>query len=146
MLSAGVCIQALGRDQSMMGMKHRDWRPDYALIDDVEDPEEQRTDLDRLRTWRWLIRTFLPSLDDPVGTPVRALGTRRGRNSLPERLEGAGWRTLKYPIEYHRFGGRAPRDVAGAVRPRQDRRDSRGLPRRHAYLGAGIYVRGVFRG
>ena len=84
----------------MMGMKHRDWRPDYALIDDVEDPEEQRTDLDRLRTWRWLIRTFLPSLDDPVGTPVRALGTRRGRNSLPERLEGAGWRTLKYPIEY----------------------------------------------
>jgi hypothetical protein len=99
-LSNGVCIQALGRDQSMMGIKYRDWRPDFALIDDVEDPEERRTDVDRLGTWHWLIRTFLPSLDDQVGTPVRALGTRRGKNSLPERLEAAGWRTLKYPIEY----------------------------------------------
>ena len=99
-LSSGVCLQALGRDQSMMGIKFRDWRPDFALIDDVEDPEERRTDADRLATWHWLIRTFLPSLDDPVSTPVRALGTRRGRNSLPERLELAGWRTLKYPIEF----------------------------------------------
>lgn len=108
-LSTGVCIQALGRDQSMTGMKHREWRPDHALIDDVEDPEEKRTDVDRLGTWLWLIRTFLPSLDDPVGTPVRALGTRRGKNSLPERLEQAGWRTLKYPIEFvdHRGERRA---------------------------------------
>ena len=99
-LSNGVCIQALGRDQSMMGIKYREWRPDFALIDDVEDAEERRTDSERLETWRWLLRTFLPSLDDPTGTPVRSLGTRRGKNSLPERLELAGWKTLRYPIEH----------------------------------------------
>jgi hypothetical protein len=99
-LAGGGCVQALGRDQSMTGIKHREWRPDYALIDDVEDPEERRSDIDRMATWRWLIQTFLPSLDDPVTTPVRALGTRRGKGSLPERMEASGWRTLKYPIEF----------------------------------------------
>jgi hypothetical protein len=108
-LTSGVCIQALGRGTSTTGIKFREWRPDSALIDDVEDPEEKRNDAERFETWLWLIRTFLPSLDDPVETWVRALGTRRGRNSLPERLEDTGWPTVKYPIEHIDEGGsRAP--------------------------------------
>jgi hypothetical protein len=99
-LTNGVCIQALGRGTSTTGIKFREWRPDSALIDDVEDPEEKRNDAERFETWLWLIRTFLPSLDDPIETWVRSLGTRRGRNSLPERLEDTGWPTVKYPIEY----------------------------------------------
>lgn len=99
-LTNGVCIQALGRGMSTMGIKFREWRPDSALIDDVEDPEEKRNDAERYEAWLWLLRTFLPSLDDPVETWVRSLGTRRGRNSLPERLEDTGWPTVKYPIEH----------------------------------------------
>lgn len=99
-LATGACIQALGREQSTTGMKHLDWRPDAALIDDVEDPEEVRTDIERAQTWRWFIETFLPSLDDAASTWVRVLGTRRGGGSLPERLEKDGWRVAKYPIEY----------------------------------------------
>ncbi len=97
----GSCIQALGRDQSMTGMKHLDWRPDAALIDDLEDPEEVRGDEGRERTWDWFLETLLPSLDNPVGSWVRVLGTRRGKGSLPERLETeALWPVAKFPIEY----------------------------------------------
>ena len=104
-LKSGICIQAIGREQSMVGMKYMDWRPDAALVDDVEDPEEIRTDAERAQTWRWFIETFLPSLDDPVGSWVRVLGTRRGKGSLPERLEDDGWPVVKFPVEY--------RDAAG---------------------------------
>jgi hypothetical protein len=84
----------------MTGMKYLDWRPDAALVDDVEDPEEVRTDMEREQTWTWFLKTFLPSLDHPLLTWVRVLGTRRGSGSLPERLEKLGWKTLKLPIEY----------------------------------------------
>lgn len=100
-LSNGVCIQGIGRDQSMTGMKYLDWRPDAALIDDVEDPEEVRTDADRKKTWDWFIKVFLPALDNPETTWVRVTGTRRGNGSLPQRLEeDVGWPTVKFPVEY----------------------------------------------
>lgn len=99
-LANGVTIQAIGRDQSMTGMKFREWRPDAFLIDDIEDPEEKRTDSDREETWRWLMQTFFPSLDRPLATWGRFLGTRRGKNSLPERLERSGIKTVKFPVEY----------------------------------------------
>lgn len=98
-LANGVCIQALGRDQSITGLKFRQWRPDAFLIDDIEDPEEKRTDIEREETWRWLKQTFQPSLDDPLLTWGRFLGTRRGKNSLPERLESDGMPVVKFPIE-----------------------------------------------
>lgn len=99
-LSNGVSIQALGRDQSMVGMKYLDWRPDAALIDDVEEANENRTDVERVATWDWFMKAFLPSLDHPLATWVRVLGTRRGANSLPERLEKDGWYTRKFPFEH----------------------------------------------
>jgi hypothetical protein len=99
-LASGICIQALGRDQSITGMKFLSWRPDAFWIDDIEDPEEVRTDVERESTWRWLMQTFFPSLDDALTTWGRFSGTRRGKNSLPERLEAAGVPVVKFPIEY----------------------------------------------
>lgn len=104
-LASGVCIQALGRDQSMLGIKHLDWRPDAALVDDVEDPDEVRTDIEREATWDWFLKTFLPSLDHPLYSWVRVLGTRRGAGSLPERLEKDGWPVAKFPIEHQDDAG-----------------------------------------
>jgi hypothetical protein len=105
-LANGVAISAMGRDQAMTGMKHGDWRPDAALVDDVEDPEEVRTDADREKTWNWFIKVFLPGLDHPLYSWVRVLGTRRGNGSLPERLEKDAWPTAKFPIEYLDDDGR----------------------------------------
>lgn len=99
-LANGACIQALGRDQSMLGIKHFDWRPDAALVDDVEDADEVRTDAERAQTWDWFMKTFLPSLDHPLYSWVRVLGTRRGNGSLPERIEKEGWPCARFPIEY----------------------------------------------
>ena len=99
-LSNGCAIQAMGRDQSLAGIKFRDWRPDGILVDDLEDPEEQRNDSERAQTWNWFLRSMIPSLDRPMQTWIRVLGTRRGSGSLPERLENAGWRTVKFPIEH----------------------------------------------
>lgn len=104
-LSNGCCIQALGRDQSMLGMKYLDTRPDAALLDDLEDPDEVRSDPERQATWEWLLKTFLPSLAHPLYTWVRAVGTRRGRGSVPERLEKIGWPVTKIPIEYENEAG-----------------------------------------
>ena len=98
--STGLCIQAVGREQSMTGMKYLDHRPGAALVDDLEDPDEVRTDPERARTWDWFLKTFLPSLSDPTASWVRVLGTRRGNGSLPERIEKAGWTIVKYPIEF----------------------------------------------
>ena len=98
-LSNGVAIQAVGRDQSLAGIKFRDWRPDGVLVDDLEDIDELRTDADRQQTWHWFLTSLIPSLDNPLSTWVRVLGTRRGSGSLPERLENAGWPGAKFPIE-----------------------------------------------
>jgi hypothetical protein len=99
-LKNGACIQAIGRDMSVTGLKWLDSRPDALLIDDVEDPDEMRSDVERLVTWDWLMKTMIPSLAHPMRSWVRSLGTRRGNGSLPERLEKAGWKTVKFPIEY----------------------------------------------
>jgi len=120
-LANGACLQALGRDQKMVGTKYLDWRPDAALVDDVEDPEEVRLDAERAETWQWFIRTFLPSLDDPLETWVRVLGTRRGSGSLPERLEKSGWPVSKYPAEY--AGGNGERIAAWPAKLSLDKID-----------------------
>jgi hypothetical protein len=99
-LKNGVCIQAIGRDMSVTGLKWHDTRPDALLIDDVEDPDEVRTDVERIQTWDWLMKTLIPSLSHPLTSWIRALGTRRGKGSLPERLENVGWPVLKVPIEH----------------------------------------------
>jgi hypothetical protein len=99
-LSNGVCIQAIGRDMSVTGMKHLNMRPDALMIDDVEDPDEIRTDIERNATWQWFQGTLLPCMDDPLNSWARALGTRRGKGSMPERLEDNGWSTYKVPVEY----------------------------------------------
>jgi hypothetical protein len=104
-LAGDICIQALGREQSITGLKFRQWRPDAFLIDDIEDPEETRTDAEREGTWRWLMQTFLPCLDDVLFTWGRYANTRRGSNSLPQRLEESGVPTVKFPIERIGDGG-----------------------------------------
>lgn len=104
-LANGTCIQALGRDQSILGLKYLDWRPDAVLVDDVEPADEIRSDQERAKTWGWFTRALVPSLDSPLNSWIRVLGTRRGNGSLSERLENSGWKTAKFPIERLDEGG-----------------------------------------
>lgn len=99
-LRNGVYLQALGRDQSMRGVKHHDQRPDRLLVDDYEDDECVKTPEAREKVSKKFFGVVLPALDKHhakvrmVGTPldVAALMVTVGR--LP------GWRERKFPIVY----------------------------------------------
>jgi len=98
-LKSGICIQAIGRDQAVRGLKHLDWRPDRILIDDVEEPESVQTEEGRRKTMAWFVSELLPAAD--VSCPIRILATPMDKESVPQRLiDDAGWPSLVIPIEY----------------------------------------------
>lgn len=102
-LANGVCIQAVGAGQSMRGMRHLDARPDFALIDDLEDEESVRTPEQREKVLNWLYRTFLPALAkgeaDQVAYRVRFMGNRLDRDAVIVRVsKDPAWKHLKIPV------------------------------------------------
>ena len=54
------------------------------MVDDVKDPEEVRSDVEPKGSRDRPLKTLLLSLDHPLRAWIRALGTRRGKRSLPE--------------------------------------------------------------
>lgn len=98
-LRNGVVIQAAGRDQNLRGVKHLDWRPDFVLIDDVEDPEAVQSPDGREKTMDWLLAELVPACDPR--RVIRMLATPMDADSVPMRLKRRGeWPVLEYPIEY----------------------------------------------
>jgi hypothetical protein len=136
-LSNGVAIQALGPDMSSMGRNGRDTRLDALLFDDVEDPEEVRSDVER--KWDWLLKTLLPSLDHPLRARIRELEIRCGTGSLPQQLERAGWPVFKIRDRISEPEGRSGRPSS---RSRSSMSFSQTIPNQLAYLIAGVYVPG----
>jgi hypothetical protein len=98
-LASGYCIQALGRDQDIRGLKHLDWRPDFWFIDDFEDKENVQTPAARERTYDWFLGELLLAGDPAARVLVN--GTPLDEESVPVRLEReAGWPTRTVPVEY----------------------------------------------
>lgn len=83
-LANGVKLAALGRGQSMRGVKHWDRRPDFIFIDDIEDRPDVATPEARKKVWDWLTRDLLPALD-PLGR-VRMAATPLHPEAAAERL------------------------------------------------------------
>jgi len=83
-LSNGVAIQALDLDMSVTRWNTSTPGRTRCWSMTVEDPEEVRSDVERLGTWDWLLKTLLLSLDHSLGVWIRALGTRRGTGPRPE--------------------------------------------------------------
>lgn len=99
-LRDGRCIQAIGRDQSLRGTKHREWRPDLVVINDFEDDEEVLTPEGRRRTLRWLLRVLLPACDRRRRR-IRIYDTVRDAESVPMMLiRHRGWAHRFIPISY----------------------------------------------
>lgn len=100
-LANGVKIKAIGAGQSMRGVKHNQDRPDVAVIDDLEDEENVRTEEARRKTDRWLSGTLRPALH-PTKGKVRFIGTPLHPKSLIQRkLEDKDWVSKHFPILYH---------------------------------------------
>ena len=104
-LSTGVVIQAVGARQSMRGAKEES-RPDFALIDDLEDQDWVR-DPDAIETNKnWFMSAFLPALADPLRTPIRWIGTPLAENCLLNQFKKmTGWRSKIYPVRFMNEAG-----------------------------------------
>ena len=102
-LANGVCIQALGAGMSMRGMRYLDARPDFGLIDDLEDEESIRTPEARQQMMSWLYRTFLPALAKgeagQIAYRVRFMGNRLDEDAVIVRVsKDPSWQHLRFPI------------------------------------------------
>lgn len=107
-LASGYCIQAVGRDQSLRGTKHRDWRPDLVVVNDFEDDDDVLTPEGRRRTMRWVLKVLLPACDRQR-RKVRIYDTVRDAESVPMQLHKQGWPARFIPVSYL--------DEAGDERP-----------------------------
>lgn len=99
-LTNGRCIQAMGRDQDIRGIKHLDWRPDYVIVDDFEDKDNVQSPEGRRRTLRWFLAELLPACDPK--RRVRVLATPMDAESVPMLLiktPRPGWPSHTFPIE-----------------------------------------------
>jgi hypothetical protein len=98
----GVCIQAIGRDQDIRGIKHLDWRPDFVFVDDFESRDDVQTPEGRRKTLRWFLSELLPACAPARKVRVRA--TPMDAESVPMRLMNdlkneSRWPTKIFPIE-----------------------------------------------
>lgn len=98
-LRNGVCIQAVGRGQSLRGVKHLDARPDMAFGDDIENEESVLTPDARAKTMRWLMSVVFPALDPDY--KVRINGTPLDPESMIVQISrDPGWVHRRYPIRH----------------------------------------------
>ena len=93
-----VCIQAMGRDQDIRGIKHLEWRPDFVFVDDFEDKDNVQSPEGRAKTLRWFLAELLPACAPTRKVRVRA--TPMDPESVPMRLQNdSKWPTSTFPIE-----------------------------------------------
>jgi hypothetical protein len=109
-LANKVCIMAVGAGQSMRGMRYLDDRPDFVLIDDLEDEESVRSPEARDGMMQWLYRTFLPALKKgaagTVAYRVRFMGNRLDADAVIVRIsKDNAWYHLQFPIMAQHLDG-----------------------------------------
>lgn len=98
-LKNSTAIQAVGWNQSLRGVKHLAWRPDFGWIDDVEDEENVVDDLSRTKVIRRLLGVVIPAIDAP-GARIRSTGTILANDSLIVQLAKLpGWTARKFPVK-----------------------------------------------
>lgn len=98
-LSNGVRLLAMGKGQSLRGVKYLDARPDGVFGDDLEEKEDVRTPEARKRTLDWFLFDLIPALDINRAHG-RVAATPLDPEALPIQLERAGWTVKTYPVEY----------------------------------------------
>lgn len=87
----GVRIQAVGAGKKIRGRKHGAKRPDFVLVDDLENDEAVASLERRLKLRKWFRSALLPALD-PLRGKIRFVGTILHSDSLLSRLlRTKGW-------------------------------------------------------
>jgi len=95
----GVKVSAKGQGMKIRGLKWKNFRPDKAVIDDVENDIAVENPTSRRQLKRWLKAQVMPAL--AKGGKINMIGTILHHDSLLANIvnktdEFKSWRTLKY--------------------------------------------------
>ena len=83
--NTGARIMVASIDQSVRGIKHRQYRPDLIILDDIEDINSVRTYEGREKVSEWFSREIVPLGD--IGTRIILVGNILHEDSLMMKLK-----------------------------------------------------------
>lgn len=90
-----IKIEAIGSGKKIRGRKHRNWRPDLIILDDVENDENVRTPEQRKKLKDWFDKAVSKCGDDY--TDIVYIGTLLHYDSLlAKTLANPAYRSFKY--------------------------------------------------
>ena len=90
-----IKIEAIGSGKKIRGRKHRNWRPDLIILDDVENDENVRTPEQRKKLKDWFDKAVSKCRDDY--TDIVYIGTLLHYDSLlAKTLANPAYRSIKY--------------------------------------------------
>lgn len=90
-----IKIEAIGSGKKIRGRKHRNWRPDLIILDDVENDENVRTPEQRKKLKDWFDKAVSKCGDDY--TDIIYIGTLLHYDSLlAKTLSNPAYRSIKY--------------------------------------------------
>ncbi len=93
--STDIKIEAIGSGKKIRGRKHRNWRPDLLVLDDIENDENVRTPEQRLKLDNWFKKAVSKAGDDY--TDIIYIGTLLHYDSLLAKvLKNPGYKCVKY--------------------------------------------------
>lgn len=93
--STGVKLAAKGAGQKVRGLKHRQWRPDLIILDDIENDENVRTPEQRSKLENWYTKAVSKCGDSY--TDIYYVGTLLHYDSLLAKvLRNPGYESVKY--------------------------------------------------
>lgn len=99
-LANGVHLQALGVGQSVRGIKHHAFRPDFLWIDDIEDEDSDTSPEACKARLKWLYGTLLP-VCARHRTRIRMTGNSMSSESVVASVaRDPAWKHLHRPICY----------------------------------------------
>lgn len=81
----GSRITAISASESIRGLRHRQYRPDLMVLDDVEDLETVKTKEGRDKIWNWLTGEVIPIGDS--STKLICVGNMLHEDSLMMRVK-----------------------------------------------------------
>ena len=90
-----IKVEAIGSGKKIRGRKHRNWRPDLIVLDDIENDENVRTPEQRKKLKDWYFKAVSKAGDSY--TDILYIGTLLHYDSLLAKiLNNPGYRTVKY--------------------------------------------------
>ncbi len=82
--NTGARIMIASVDQSIRGIRHREYRPDLMILDDIEDMQSAKTMESRTKLFDWFTREVIPLGD--IGTRIIIVGNLLHEDALVMKL------------------------------------------------------------